>query len=410
MTLPALVVLLAASVPAADANPVARLQRQLRAGTARLTPDDDHGYLRSVLKALDVPESSQVLVFSKTSLQRDRIGPKTPRAVYFNDEVYVGFCLRGDVLEVSTADPADGTAFYTLDQEPVGRPRFARQTDNCLSCHGSTPTRGVPGHLLRSVVPDATGNPILSAGSYRTDAGSPFGKRWGGWYVTGTHGGQAHMGNLVGRDRASAGAGVDPAGQNVTDLRDRFTTGFYPTPHSDLVALMVLGHQADAHNKLARAAVETRDALRYQEELNKALGEPADKTWDSVARRIQGAGDDLLKALLFSDEAALTDPVRGTSGFDAEFAARGPFDRRGRSLRQFDLATRLFKYPCSYLIYSAAFDRLPAPAKDHVLRRLFDVLTGRDADKAFAHLSAADRSGVLAILRDTKPGLPAYWR
>jgi hypothetical protein len=392
-------------------NPVTRLQKKLAAGQATLTFTDDHGYLKAVLAALGVPESSQVLVFTKTSLQRDRIGPKTPRAIYFNDDTYVGFCLHGDVAEVSAADPTIGTAFYTLDQQPTARPRFTRHTDNCLICHASTLTRGTPGHLMRSVYPDASGNPILSAGSHRTDPTSPFAERYGGWYVTGTHGKQAHRGNLVVRNRRDAEEGPDnAAGQNVTDLKFRFTVGNYLTPHSDIVALMVLAHQVDLHNRIARAAVETRSALHYEAELNKALKEPPTHRFDSVASRIRSVGDDLLKGLLFCGEAPLTGAVEGTSGFAKGFAARGPFDTRGRSLREFDLRTRLFRFPCSYLIYTEAFAKLPSEVRDYTLRRLHDVLTGKEADKAFAHLTAADRAAILEILRDTLPGLPAYWR
>lgn len=392
-------------------NAVTRLQKKLAAGEAKLTFTDDHGYLKSVLAALNVPESSQVLVFSKTSLQRDRIGPKTPRAVYFNDDVYVGFCLRGEVMELSVADPAIGTAFYTLDQQPAARPRFTRHTDTCLICHASSLTRGTPGHLMRSVFPDAAGHPILSAGSHRTDPTSPFGERFGGWYVTGTHGRQAHRGNLIVRNRRDAEEGPDnAAGQNVTELRSRFTVANYLTPHSDVVALTVLAHQVDVHNRIARAAIETRSALHYQTELNKALKEPPTNRFESVTSRIKSAGDDLLKGLLFSGEAALTGAVEGTSGFAKEFAARGPFDKQGRSLREFDLRTRTFRFPCSYLVYSEAFGKLPAEVKDYTLRRLYDVLTGKDADKAFAHLTAADRAATREILRGTLPDLPAYWR
>src|SRR4051812_3853532 len=122
-------------------NAVSRLQQRVVTGKAKLTFDDDHGYLKSVLKELNVPVSSQVLVFSKTSLQRDKISPKTPRALYFNDDVYVGSCLRGDVMEFAAADPNLGTVFYTLDQEPAERPKFTRHTDNCLICHGSPVSR-----------------------------------------------------------------------------------------------------------------------------------------------------------------------------------------------------------------------------------------------------------------------------
>lgn len=392
-------------------NVISRLQTKLANGKAKLNFTDDHGYLKSVLAALDIPESSQVLVFSKTSLQRERITPKTPRAIYFNDDVYIGFCLHGSVLEVSAVDPSLGTVFYTLDQEPAERPRFTRQSENCLICHGSSSNRGVPGHVVRSVIVDSGGLPFLSAGSYRTDHTSPMNERWGGWYVTGTHGKMTHRGNSCAPSKRVADDGfIDPAGQNVTDLKTHFTAGMYLTPHSDIVALMVLEHQAEMHNRIARATIDVRCALHQNSELNKAFNEPLTHRFDSTNSRIRTASDNVLKALLFCEEAKLTDRVEGTSGFTREFAARGPKDAKGRSLRDFDLTTQLFKYPCSYLIYSEAFDKMPCEVREHVLKRLHDVLTGTDTDKAFAHLSADTRKSILEILRDTKPNLPASWR
>jgi hypothetical protein len=392
-------------------NVVTRLQTRIATGKAKLTFTDDHGYLRSVLAELNVPESSQVLVFSKTSLQRDRITPHTPRAIYFNDDVYIGFCLHGEVMEVSAVDPSLGTVFYTLDQEPTERPRFTRQTENCLTCHSSTQTRGLPGHLVRSVTVDRGGTPFLSAGSFRTDHTSPFAERWGGWYVTGTHGKMTHRGNGFAPNKKAADEGFDnSAGQNVTDLKPFFTASMYPTPHSDIVALMVLEHQTELHNRIAQATLDVRSALHYNAELNKAFDEPPTHRFDSTNSRIRSAADRVLKGLLFCEETTLTDRVAGTTSFARDFAARGPKDATGQSLREFDLATRLFKYPCSYLIYSEAFDKMPAEVRDLVLKRLFDVLTGKDADKAFAHLTAADRKAILEILRETKPNLPEYWK
>jgi hypothetical protein len=392
-------------------NAITHLQTKIATGKTKLTFRDDQGYLKSALAALNVPESSQVLVFSKTSLQRDRITPRTPRAIYFNDDVYVGFCLRGEVMEVAAVDPNLGTVFYTLDQEPADRPRFTRHTDNCLTCHSSSLTRNIPGHLIRSVVVDSGGTPFLSAGSHRTDHTSPFEERWGGWYVTGTHGKMVHRGNCVAPNKRAADEGFDnSAGQNVTHLKGHFTTGMYLTPHSDIVALMVLEHQTEAHNRIARAAIDVRCALYQNEELNKAFKEPATHRFDSTTSRIKSAADGVLKSLLLCEEAKLTDKVEGTSGFAKEFTARGPFDKKGRSLREFDLTTRLFKYPCSYLIYTEAFDKLPGEVRDAVLKRLYAVLTGADRDKAFAHLTATDRTAILEILRETKPNLPDYWR
>jgi hypothetical protein len=395
---------------AAPGNRVSRLQERLDSGKAKLTYDKQTGYLRSLLAELDVPVSSQMLVFSKTSLQRQRIAPSTPRAVYFGDDVYVGYCHNGDVLEVSAVDPQLGAVFYTLDQHAAERPRFVRQGDNCLLCHGGSLTHRVPGHVVRSVFTGPTGLPILSAGTTRVDQTTPLEKRWAGWYVTGTHGKQTHLGNLVVRTRTVSFPVENPAGQNVTDLGDRIVRGAYLSPHSDLVALMVLEHQADAHNHITQANFAARLALHQEQELNRELKLRPTHAWDSTGVRIRSAGDDLVRYLLFCEEAPLTGKVKGTSTFAADFVKRGPRDGRGRSLRDLDLEKRLFRYPCSYLIYSEAFDALPARMRDHVLRRLHDVLSGKDTSKDFAHLSAADRKAIREILVATKPNLPAYWR
>jgi hypothetical protein len=396
---------------ATPANAVSRLQERLAAGKVTLRPEKGFGYLRPVLKELNVPESSQVLVFSKTSLQRQRIGPETPRAIYFNDDVYVGFCRQGDVMELSAADPHLGAVFYTVDQKAADAARITRQGDACLLCHASSQNQGLPGHLVRSVYADAEGMPILSLGSHRTDQGSPLKERWGGWYVTGTSGKQSHLGNLVVEGRRSSPEEIDNKdGVNVTDLGRFFKTSEYLTPHSDLVALMVLEHQTQGHNLITRANFLTRLALHDEAELNKAFGRPTAGHSDSTLSRIRNAGEPLVKYLLFCDEAPLTDALHGTSGFEKEFARRGPFDSKGRSLRDFDLRTRMFKHPCSYLIYSQAFDALPPEVKEYVYRRLWEVLTGRETGKDFARFTPEDRQAVREILLETKAGLPEYWR
>lgn len=386
-------------------NAVSRLQAQLDRGERALRHDDQFGYLRSVLDALDVKPESQTLVFSKTSLQRHRISPRTPRAIYFSDDVYLGYCHEGDALEISVADPQLGTVFYTLAQNETKSPRFVRETDQCLLCHGMSQTDGIPGHRVRSLFVDSTGNPLLAEGSHRVDQTTPFENRWGGWYVTGKHGDQKHLGNMIIRNGAVPRPVRNEAGLNVTDLGRFFDVGNYPTPHSDVVALMVLEHQTTVHNLLVKANFSARQAIHYETELNRALGEPKERRLESTTRRIKHAADALLQAMLCSKEAPLTDTVTGTSGYAERFASVGPRDKRGRSLRDFDLKTRLFRYPCSFLIYSASFDRLPPELKAVVTRRLHDVLTGRDPDTAFAHLTAEDRQGILEILTETKPDL-----
>jgi len=387
-------------------NCVSRLIERLKSGDAQLPFDEQFGYLRSLLTALDMPTSSQMLVFSKTSFQRHRIGPRTPRALYFNDDVYIGYCHEGDVLEISAVDPQLGAVFYTLEQDAELSPRFRRQTDNCLICHGSSQTKEVPGHVVRSVFSDASGLPILSSGTYRVDHTTPLKHRWGGWYVSGTHGDQQHLGNIIVRGRLERDNVDNAAGLNQVSLESRFDTSNYLTPHSDIVALMVLEHQTDAQNLITRASFLTRQAMHYQQSLNRELKEPADHIWDSTKSRIKSAGEPLVEYLLMSGEAELTAPIRGTSGFAEEFVKRGPRDSHGRSLRDFDLNTRLFKYPCSYLIYSPSFAALPHEVKDYVLLRMREVLSGQDKSEKFQHLSVADRQAIGEILAETLPA----WR
>ncbi|MFC1759313.1 hypothetical protein ACFL2H_11195, partial [Planctomycetota bacterium] len=179
---------------------IAGLQAKIDSGEVQLDFEEERGYLRSVLHHLNIPISTQSLVFSKTSFQLRRITPRTPRALYFNDDVYIGWVIDGDVIEVSAVDPQLGANFYTLEQRQTKRPKFTRRTHACLQCHGSTLTEGVPGHLVRSVYPNEDGHPILSARTFRTDHSSPLEQRWGGWYVTGEHGKQRHLGNLLVRD------------------------------------------------------------------------------------------------------------------------------------------------------------------------------------------------------------------
>jgi len=391
-------------------NTVTRLQERLASGKAKLEFEPDHGYLRSLLRELDVPESSQVLVFSKTSMQRDRISPKTPRAIYFNDDVMIGFCLRGRVIEISAPDDAIGTVFYTLNQRRDEPPVPVRETESCLLCHSSSANQGIPGNLVRSVYVDRQGLPLLGNGSFRTDHTSPLAERWGGWYVTGTSGRQKHMGNMISEEKRGPLELDNADGVNVVDLKDRFTIAFYPTPHSDIVALMVLEHQVGMLNRLARAGVETRMALHYEREFNKALGQPADEHSDSARSRIRSVGETVVQYMLMRDEIQLTDRIKGTSSFASDFANRGPRDSKGRSLRDLDLNTRLFRYPCSFLIYSRAFDSLPNEVKDHIYRRLWEILRNQGTRKDDPHLVAEDREAIIEILRETKPGLPDYWK
>lgn len=391
-------------------NCISRLQNRLDHGELELERHETFGYLPAVLKALDVPTESQMFVFSKTSLQVRYISPRTPRAIYFNDNVYVGYCQNGDMLEISAVDPQLGTAFYTLEQQSTAKPRFERRIDNCLICHSSSRIEGIPGHLVRSLFTDGTGQPVYSGGSRSVDHTTPLEQRWGGWYVTGTHGPQQHLGNLVVRTRAVQEPVDNSPGYNVNKLNDRLDVDKYLTPHSDIVALMVLEHQILVHNRLTKANFDTRQAIDYDVMMNRLMHRPDTDVSDTTARRIKSTGDRVVDALLLVGEAKLTAPICGTAGYSDRFQNASPRDPHGRSLRDLDLTRRLFKYPCSYLIYSEAFDGLPRESKDYVFQRLWDILSGKDPSEKFGHLDISDRQAIIEILRTTKADLPGYWR
>ena len=374
-------------------DPVAQLARRIQAGEVKLAWDDTFGYLPGLLDALRVPRSSQTLVFSKTSLQRSYITPRNPRALYFSDDVYIGYIPGSPVMEISAVDPKLGGIFYTLEQEKMRKPKFTRAAD-CLQCHGGQRSLGVPGHVLRSV-PTDTGGELQTPGEVGDiDHCTPLADRWAGWFVTGKHGAQTHRGNLVGEKDFERHAAEPGWRGNLTDLRAFFDPAKHLAPGSDIVALMVLQHQAHMHNYIAR--------LNYETQMMTAMY--------GHIRYLKPQTDAFLRYLLFTEEAPLTAPIEGSADFVRDFTAPGPRDSRGRSLRDLDLRTRLFKYPCSFLIHSPAFDALPPVMRDSILARLLAILTGEDRDPQFAKIAAEDRRAILEILRETKPNLPDAWR
>jgi hypothetical protein len=373
-------------------NPVSRLNQRLEAGSATFAFDQTTGYLRPVLDALDIPVESQTLVFSQTSFQAPLINVKNPRAVYFNDTTAVGWVRGGHVIEVAVQDPRQGVIFYTVDQSNRERARFTRN-DECLACHLSWETLGVPGMTVQSVQPLPDENAYVIG--FTTNHASPFTQRWGGWYVTGTHGKLAHMGNIpvMPQDKGKLKL-ADP--REIPSVEGLFELRGYQTPYSDVAALMVLDHQTYMTNLITRVGWEARLA---------AASPSAD-----ASARVREAAQDLVDYMLFIDEPPLSHPVQGASGFAQKFSAQGPRDSKGRSLHELDLQRRLLRYPCSYMIYSAAFDALPPAAKDAVYSRLSRVLTGVESGPRYARLTGADRAAILDILRGTKKDLPEYLR
>ncbi len=298
---------------------------------------------------------------------------------------------------MAAQDEKEGMVFYTLEQKPVDRPEF-RRVLTCLGCHMAGDTLGVPGMLMFSTT-TAPGAPA-AARSVMTDHRNPIAERWGGWYVTGSSGSIRHRGN-------EAETTASRADRNLSSVAGLFDGDGYPSMSSDIASPLVLSHQVHMTNLLTRAGWEARAAdPTLHAPFVAAPGEEA-----RIAQMMSGVATEVVDYLLFVDEAPLADRIQGSSGFVRRFSATGPRDARGRSLHELDLARRLMKYPCSYLIYSAAFDALPPSAKDPIYRRMWDMLSGEERGERYrSALSVADRQAIVEILKDTKKDLPAYFQ
>jgi hypothetical protein len=378
--------------PAGDA--VSRLMARVARGEVSLPREVDGAGLRAVLGALDVPVESQVLVFSKTSVQAAHISPSRPRAVYFSDDVMVAHVPGTPGLEAVAVDAARGPVFYAMGARPDGAV-FTPST-TCLKCHHGPNTAGVAGIYVGSVIPGPSGAPLRDATAIITDHTSPFWERWGGWFVTATRGEPRSRANAVATAPNAPDALVREVPSNVRDLHALVDPRPYLTASSDVVALMVLEHQTQMTNLLTRVAWQARLA-----EQPGHRGLPGATLADDIA--------DLVDYMLFTGEAPLAAPLAGTSTFARTFTSRGPRDARGRSLRDFDLDTRLFRYPLSYLVYSPQFQALPVVVRREVLARVKAVLEAPSRGARHAHLTPEVRVAVREIVRATLPDLPAGW-
>lgn len=372
-------------------NRVSKLADKLEQEKTHLKQHPDLGYLPSVLEALEISPTSQTLVFSKTSLQIRHISPRNPRAIYFNDDTYLGWVRGSSLMEISTTDPKLGTAFYLLDTADK-RPRLTRQVYDCLGCHATSMTLHVPGHAMRSVMANGDGRVETRHKSYLTELKSPWEQRFGGWYVTGQPGENRHLGNAFVR-----GDTIDLSRpSNIDRLEFEFDTRRYLSPYSDIVALMVLAHQIEMHNVLTKADFHIR-RLEYEITQNHSQPLPEEQRF-----HLEEHARSILEPLLFCNEQRFTSPISGMEPFQATFTAKGPRDSRGRSLRDFDLQKRLFRYPCSFLIYSDAFTNLTPQLREETLEQLHGILTGNsNASAPQIHLDAEAKQDIHEILLET---------
>jgi hypothetical protein len=362
---------------------VSRLAKRLETNPAEAPRYERRfGYLPAVLRLLGVPVASQMLVFSKTSLQRGYIRPDNARALYFSDDLYVGFVPGAPVLEIAAVDPQLGAVFYTVEQSRDKPLRFERSAD-CLSCHASARSMGVPGFVLRSLETERDGDLVVGTETPAISHCTPVEDRWGGWYVTGAPPDWTHRGNKF--------PGSEPTVEEIFEAR--LDARMYMGRGSDVLPLLVHDHQVHMHNYFTRLAFEVRRMLAVYGHI----------------RYLKNPVEALLRYMLFAEEAPLPGPLAGNPEFVGHFLKDAHRDSKGRSLRDFDLKTRLFKHRCSFLIESDSFRELPSPLRDVLLARLWEILTGQDQSEAFSKLEAASRRETLEILREVLPDLPPYW-
>ncbi len=367
-------------------DPVARLDNRLKRGVARLEAVPGRGYLDAVLRSLGVPISSQLLVYSKTAVNQRLIAPRTPRAIYFNDDVSVAWVPGTRELELLSVDPRKGAMFYVLTQPAASAgaaPRFHRRS-SCLACHIGRTTLSVPGGMVRSFLVESSGKPL--EGYSRVTGTTRLGNRWGGWYVTGDLGRVTHMGNLLSREENRRHRSESSFRSSLKQLEGLVDLSGYLSSGSDVVAHLVLDHQLHGQNLITRVCYEHR------------LGRRSD------------AEDRLLRYLLLADVPRWSGLVRGTSGFAKWYQEQGPRGGDGRSLRQLDLSDRLFRHRLSPLVYSPQLAAMPEAPRGRLARRLHAVLLGQGVGGLERVMTASERTEVRSILSATGAELPVEFR
>jgi hypothetical protein len=367
-----------------------RLKAALESGEMPLERGSEKAFVLSLLKALGVPVTSQMLVFSTTSLQLSLISPSNPRAIYFNEDIYVGYVPRGRI-EIVSLDPELGGIFYICDIPNETRSFRAERSERCMNCHASDETRYVPGLVVKSVIPGPGGGSLTAYRLGETGHGVPFDQRFGGWYVTGRHSITNHWGNLTGRLAAGELTTIsNPPGA-------RFSFEKYPGPASDILPQLLHEHQAGFVNRGVEAAYRARAALHAS---GGTLTSAQAAELDEQARIVT-------RYLLFSDEAPLPPSgVEGDEAYKMDFLRTRRATADGISLKDFDLKTRLFKYRCSYMIYSTVFSGLPTPMKDRIYRQLAAALSSTKPEKEYDYLPRTEKEAIRRILRATLTDFP----
>ena len=362
---------------------------ELAEGRLPLDRSSERAFLKSLLRALDIPESSQLLVFSNTSLQLSLINPDNPRALYFSDDLYLGY-VPGGKIEVATIDAELGAVFYIFDIPRSDSRVVVERARRCMNCHANEDTLKVPGLSVKSVAPGPGGGSLDTFHPGQSGHTQPLAERFGGWYVTGTGGFDGHWGNRMGR--------LYQGELSATPLEPgtRFSFERYPVATSDLLAHLLHEHQVGGVNRLIRAQYRFRE-LHHRNGGSVPQALPPDLETELA---------DLLGYLLFAQEAPI--PASGIPGNPAfrEGFARNRKVVDGHSLKDLDLQTRLLRFRCSYLIHTPFFEGLDADLRRRILRDLDHALSPEKRNAASRHLSDSEAAVIRTILRATVPGFP----
>jgi hypothetical protein len=378
------------------ADRFAQLKKKLEAGEVKLETDSDKAFVASLLKALDVPVSSQLLVFSASSLQSGLINPRNPRALYFNEDTYVGYVPGGSV-EIISMDPEMGGMFYIFERLSPGNLPSMTRSERCFNCHAGNATRRVPGLIAESLLPMVSSGASLE--TYRSDEQGhqiPLEKRFGGWHLTGNHHLKQSYANLMGRSLQGKGFEKIPVAPGELWNLDR-----HLLPTSDILPHLVHEHQIGFENRVFHAAYVMRQLMH----------EGRGRLPMSAKEQVETLADELARYILFADEAKLpAEGVEGDANFVREFQRNKKVAAGGLSLKDFDLRNRIFKHRCSYMLYTESWLRLPQELKERVYYKMAEGLREQNPNPVYRHLAPEEKRAIRAILKETLPGLPVWWR
>jgi len=364
-----------------------RLADELESGRRQLPKGDDLTVLRGLLEALDIPVSSQRLVFSATSLQSGLIHARNPRAIYFNEDTSVGY-VPGGRLEILSIDPQLGAIFYIFDLPKDSHLPFIDRSTRCMNCHQGERMNFIPGHALESAIPSMTGGTLEAFRRRQFGHGVPLQDRLGGWHVTGEGSIKKHHGNVVGK--------LSPQGLQTTFYKpgELFSWSRYPVETSDMLAHLLHEHQAGFINMVLEGTYRARYALHQS---GGQLSQGQRQMLDAHAAR-------LVRYVLFADEVPL--PAGGIPGDPSYKKAFQSHQRHalpsGASLRDLDLNSRLLRYRCSYMIHTPMWDAMPEPLLQRVHEHLKQALDEKHPSAEYAYLGTEEKRVIRAILTQSK--------